>query len=69
MFAVDPMTGQQIRLFNPRADDWAAAFEVTPTCEIVGRTPSARGTIELLQLNRAVAVAIRLEERQRTRWP
>jgi hypothetical protein len=69
MFGVDPSTGQETRLFDPRVEEWTAAFEVTPTCEILGRTPSARATIELLQLNRAVAVAIRVEERRRTRWP
>jgi uncharacterized protein (TIGR02646 family) len=69
MVGVDPRTGQQTRLFDPRVDDWNATFEVTPTCEIAGRTPSARATIELLQLNRVVAIAIRVEERRRTRWP
>jgi hypothetical protein len=69
MFGVDPTTGQQARLFDPRVDDWNVIFEVTPTCEIVGRTPSARATIELLQFNRPIAIAIRVEERRRTRWP
>lgn len=34
-----------------------------------GRTPTGRATIELLQMNRLLAVAIRREEATRGRYP
>jgi hypothetical protein len=67
--ATDPVSREVVRLFNPRTDDWTASFEPRPTGELAGRTPSARATIDLLQMNRPLAVAIRAEERLRSRWP
>lgn len=67
--AVDPTTGEETRLFNPRVDDWNARFEVTSDCEIQGRSAVARATVALLQMNRAIAIAIRHEEKLRSRWP
>jgi hypothetical protein len=44
-------------------------FELGATCEILGRTAIGRATVDLLQLNRPVAIAIRNEEKSRSRWP
>jgi len=65
----DPATGEETRIFHPRSDEWGAHFEIGATSEIIGRTAVGRATIDLLQLNRPVAVAIRSEERLRSRWP
>lgn len=69
VLALDPATGEETRVFNPRSDKWNTHFEVTPANEIVGLTIVGRATVELLQLNRMIAVAIRGEEKFRSRWP
>ena len=49
---VDPHTGDVVRLFNPRSDDWSDHFEwVEGFIEIRGRTAVGRATVELLGLN------------------
>jgi len=57
------------RIFHPRNDEWAAHFEIGAASEIVGRTAVGRATLDLLQINRPIAMAIRSEERLRSRWP
>ncbi|MDE0685379.1 MAG: HNH endonuclease [Candidatus Poribacteria bacterium] len=48
----DPQTGTNIRLFNPRIDTWAVHFVLNrETCEIEGKTPVGRTTVEILQMN------------------
>ena len=56
--SIDPATGNIERLFNPRIDDWDSHFAVI-NARIVGRTPEARATVELLQLNRRELVQLR----------
>jgi hypothetical protein len=65
----DPTTGENAAIFNPRTTRWEEHFEILASCEIVGRTPVGRATVALLQLNRPIAIAIRAEERMRSRWP
>jgi uncharacterized protein (TIGR02646 family) len=65
----DPATGEETRIFHPRRDEWNAHFETGATGEVLGRTTIGRATIDLLQLNRTLAVAIRNEEKLRSRWP
>lgn len=48
--AVDPETGQFVRLFDPRRQIWSVHFELISE-RIVGRTPEGRATVEFLQLN------------------
>jgi HNH endonuclease len=66
--APDPTTQQDVRLFNPRQDRWSDHFRwdgpVVVTLSAVGRATAA-----LLDLNRALAVAIRVEEGHRGRHP
>ena len=66
---VDPLTNEIAAIFHPRAARWEEHFEVLASCEIGGRTPTGRATVALLQLNRPIALAIRDEERLRSRWP
>lgn len=57
---IDPETGTEIALFNPRSDDWRTHFEPDiNTAEIVGKTLTGRATVARLQMNRPIALAAR----------
>jgi hypothetical protein len=56
--SVDPVTGQLVRLFNPREDTWETHFAFQGAT-IVGRTPEGRATIELLKMNEVKRVRTR----------
>jgi hypothetical protein len=47
---IDPVTGELVPLFNPRADLWHEHFELNGA-RIVGKTPVGRATVLLLRLN------------------
>lgn len=48
----DPETGHVVPIFNPRQERWADHFAWDATgIRVVGRTPTGRATIELLDLN------------------
>jgi hypothetical protein len=49
------MTG----VFNPRAHRWEEHFEIAEGFLILGRTSIGRASVELLRMNRPVAVEIR----------
>lgn len=57
--ARDPGTGEVARIFNPRAHVWEEHFDLTAIFEILGKTATGRASVELLQMNRPVAVEIR----------
>jgi hypothetical protein len=58
--ARDPVTGQLVPLFNPRAQPWIAHFRWTPEGDqIRGLTPTGRATIHALGLNRPKRVVAR----------
>ncbi len=49
---IDPFTGTDVRLFNPRIDDWAIHFLLNQeTGEIEGQTSIGRSTVEVLMMN------------------
>jgi hypothetical protein len=50
MSSLDPLTGRVTPLFNPRRDVWQEHFQLKGF-ELVGLTPPARATIQLLRLN------------------
>lgn len=56
--SVDPTTGQLVRLFHPRRDDWDIHFEFQGA-RIVGRTPEGRATVGLLRMNEPKRVRTR----------
>jgi hypothetical protein len=56
--SVDPITGQLVRLFNPREDTWEVHFAFQDAT-IVGRTPEGRATVELLKMNESKRVRTR----------
>ena len=48
----DPLTGTDVRLFNPRIDDWTVHFLLNrETGEIEGQTSIGRTTVEILLMN------------------
>jgi hypothetical protein len=58
--ARDPMTGRIVSLFNPRTQPWNRHFRwVRGGLEIRGRTPTGRATVEALDLNNELVVAVR----------
>lgn len=66
--AVDPETGREVRLLDPRRDEWTEHLRWEGV-EVRGLTPTGRATVELLRLNRPLILAIREEEMARGRHP
>ncbi|MBM3241901.1 HNH endonuclease [Candidatus Poribacteria bacterium] len=58
--ALDPVTSEEVPLFNPREDCWEAHFIWSEDgLFIIGLTQKGRATVEALQLNRERAINIR----------
>jgi hypothetical protein len=58
--APDPLTQESCRLYNPREDEWAAHFQWSKDAlRMVGKTPTGRATVVLLQINREGVVNLR----------
>ena len=66
--AADPLSGELMPLFHPRRDLWNLHFRWSGF-EIVGISQSDRATVDILAMNRPIAVAIRQEEALRGRHP
>jgi hypothetical protein len=47
---IDPKTGKKVWLFNPRRHKWARHFRWAGPV-VVGRTPTGRATVAVLQMN------------------
>lgn len=58
--AVDPLTGERVRLFNPREQAWSEHFAWSDSGDrIVGVTAVGRATVAALNLNRPSLVSTR----------
>jgi hypothetical protein len=66
--AVDPDTGAEVPLFNPRSQIWSEHFRWDDE-RVVALTPTGRATATALAMNRPMIVAIRQEETARGRHP
>jgi hypothetical protein len=66
--SIDPDTQHQAPLFNPRTERWTDHMRWDGT-RAVGLTPTGRATIDLLEMNRELILAIREEETERGRHP
>jgi hypothetical protein len=66
--AIDPETGDEEALFNPRKQRWADHFRWNSEV-VVPLTPTGRATVSALAMNRPVVLAIRQEEALRGRHP
>ncbi len=60
--AVDPNTGEEASLFNPRKSAWKHHFQWDGV-QLQARDATGRATIEALKINRPLALAIRQEEK------
>lgn len=66
-FARDPSSGETVPVFNPRQDSWSEHFAwAADLIHIVGRTPTGRATVALLDLNdvrhEGIVLAVRLRD-------
>jgi hypothetical protein len=66
--AVDPESGDEVRLFNPRQMAWADHFRWDGE-RVVPLTPTGRATAAAVAMNRPIILAIRQEEAARGRHP
>jgi hypothetical protein len=66
--AIDPDTGHEVPIFNPRLDVWPEHF-YWEGVRLIGLTSTGRATIQALDLNRALILAIRQEEAAVGRHP
>jgi len=58
--AEDPSTGEVVRLFNPRHQDWHEHFAWSENGSVItGQTPVGRATVVALSLNRPTLVVAR----------
>lgn len=64
----DPQSGAKVFLFNPRQDAWQNHF-IWQGDYVSGLTSRGRATIEALQMNRTLALAIRHEQALLGRHP
>ena len=58
--ALDPLTGDHVRLFDPRGQRWIEHFAWSnDSARILGLTPCGRATVLALRLNNLIAVTVR----------
>jgi hypothetical protein len=58
--AVDPVSGETVALFNPRAQRWGDHFAWSADAsQVEGSTPIGRATVIALRMNRPLIVAAR----------
>ena len=66
--AIDPQSGNEVALYNPRRDVWHECFQWEGVY-VVGLTVGGRATIAVLQMNRPLMLAIRQEAAALGRHP
>ncbi|MGL6344489.1 MAG: HNH endonuclease [Waterburya sp.] len=58
--ALDPKTGKNTQLFNPRQQKWSQHFQWSNDgTQVEGKTAIGRATVNALQLNNFIAVTVR----------
>ena len=58
--ALDPMTGNATKLYNPRRQNWDDHFKINPDATLFGLTPEGRTTVFVLRMNDVKRVKQRL---------
>lgn len=66
--SIDPLTGDVVPLFHPRFQAWAEHFRLDGA-RIIGITPEARATVELLEFNTSERLLERHELIASGRYP
>lgn len=59
--ATDPDTNDEVPIYNPRRQAWPEHFRWDGV-RVIGLTPTGRATVEALNMNRPIILAIRAEE-------
>ncbi len=67
--ALDPLTGEQTRLFHPRRQAWDEPFAISPDASLAGKRPEGRATVRVLRMNQRSRVAQRHIERLLDNYP
>ncbi len=67
--AIDPLTDEATRLFNPRWQKWAEHFQINADGSLSGLTPEGRATVVVLRMNEAQRVEQRFDERLLGNYP
>jgi len=67
--AIDPLTGEATKLFNPRLQKWNEHFQIDPDASLSGGTPEGRATVLVLRMNQAPRVQQRYIERLLGNYP
>lgn len=68
--ALEPDSGEEVPLFNPRQDVWSEHFIWSSDgLFIIGLTPAGRATVKTLEMNRERIVSIRVADRVVGRHP
>jgi hypothetical protein len=65
---IDPSSQQVVQLFHPRRDRWSEHFRASGPM-IVGITPTGRATVEVLQVNSVLRIALRTTLLAEGTWP
>lgn len=60
--ALDPLSGDASKLYNPRRQHWDEHFQLNSDATLIGLTPEGRVTVYLLRLNDEERVLHRLGE-------
>jgi hypothetical protein len=61
--ALDPESATEVPLFNPRTLVWAEHLHLADDGHLEGLSPCGRATLELLKMNRPLAVLLRRQQR------
>lgn len=67
--ALDPLTQDATKLYNPRLQNWHQHFELQADASFVGLTPEGRATILVLRMNDKARVEQRFLEMQLGEYP
>ena len=67
--AIDPLTDEASRLFNPRQQVWDEHFRINSEGSLSGLTPEGRVTVAVLRLNEPERVEQRYGERLLGNYP
>ncbi len=60
--AIDPLTKEATKLFNPRQQTWDEHFQVNPDASLAGISPERRATLAVLRMNEAPRIEQRYGE-------
>ena len=61
--AIDPLSDELTRLYNPRQQTWSEHFTIHPDGSLSGNSPEGRATVLVLRLNEAPRIEQRYGER------